>query len=199
MVVEIRKATPQDGAQAVPLLLESGRDLLVSIFGLGSAKRASDFLHDTWARRQGQYGSDNHWVATYDNNIAGLITSWHDGLPADFDRQTLASVTEFYGIDTAMDVVMRSQQVTVALNPPEQLELGIGHLAVNPVYQRAGIGSMLMRFMEQQALELKKLALVLDVHRANTGALQFYSRHGFEVRQTLSAFIQMGKGIAPAT
>ena len=198
MEVEIRKATPQDGEQAVPLLLESGRDSLVSIFGLGNVKRASDYLHDTWVRRHGQYGSDSHWVATCNGEIAGLVTCWHDGLPDDFDRQTLASVTEFYGIDTAMDVVMRSQQVTVALNPPEKMELGIGHLAVSPIYQRTGIATMLVRFMEQHARELKKFALVLDVHRSNTGAIRFYTQQGFAVRQTLSAFMQMAKGISPA-
>lgn len=196
MKVTIRKATPQDGEFAVPLLLDSGRDLLVFIFGMGNEQRALDYLHDTWKRKRGQYGCDNHWVALCNNEIAGLVTCWHNGLPADFDRQTLASITEFYGIDIAMDVVMRSQQVTVALSPPESMELGLGHLAVSPVYQRSGVGTMLVKTMEEQAIALKKLALVLDVHISNTGAMRFYTQQGFTLRQTCTPFIQMSKGIA---
>lgn len=198
MKIDIRPARVGDADAAVALLMLAAGDLLVPIFGRGETAQAQTFLRAAWQHRYGQYGADNHWVALYQGEVVGLVTGWHDQLPADFDRQTLAAITAFYGLDASMDVIMRSQQVTAALHPPLVKELAVGHLAVDLAHRRMGVGSALLAHMEQQARQRHKLSLVLDVHKSNTRALRFYTAQGFTERQALAYFIQMGRGVAPA-
>ena len=197
MTVVVRKAEARDKDFAVPLLLDAGEHLLINIFGNGERERAYDFLITAWEKGTGQYGFANHWVACIDEQIVGIVTSWHDKLPAQFDRDTLTSITDFYGLDEAIDVVMRSQSYTIALNPPLLLELAIGHLAVAAGARRNGVATTLVRFKERMAREMGKLSVVLDVHTGNKRAIDFYEAIGFKPRQELPPFIQMTKGIAP--
>jgi len=197
MKIQVRQAVSEDGGQAVPLLLSAGEALLVPIFGLENKEQAERFLMSAWSRGEGQYGYANHWVAECDGQIAGLITCWHDSLPQDFDRQTMSSITHFYGLDGAMEVIIRSQQVTAALHPPLVKELALGHLAVDPTYRRVGVATALISFIESYARELQKLSIVLDVHKSNIQAMAFYAAQGFEVRQAVATFLQMAKGVSP--
>ncbi|MBU2978368.1 GNAT family N-acetyltransferase [Alteromonas sp. C1M14] len=197
MTVVVRQATAKDVNLAVPLLLEAGEHLLVSIFGNGEHEDALGFLHAAWLRGLGQYGFANHWLACHNNDVVGIISCWHDHLPDNFDRDTLLAITDYYGLDMALDVVMRSQQYSVALNSPMALELCIGHIAVAAGARRMGVGTAMIRFMEQYARELGKLALVLDVEQANEKALAFYYALGFREQQAIPPFIQLAKGIAP--
>lgn len=197
MTVVVRKAEAKDVDFAVPLLLDAGEHLLTKIFGNGERDRAYDFLHAAWQRGPGQFGFDNHWLACIDEQIVGVVSCWHDELPAQFDRETLTSITEFYGLDEAIDVVKRSQAYTIALNPPLVLELAIGHLAVAAGAQRNGVATALVRFMERKAREMGKLSVVLDAYTGNKRALAFYEAMGFKPRQELHPFVQMTKGVAP--
>ena len=193
----IRPAANEDADQAVPLLLSAGEGLLVAIFGQGEIARTTDFLRYAWQQEAGQYGFKNHWVAEYNHQIVGLITCWHNTLPADFDRQTLLSITHFFGLEQAMEVVLQSQQLTASLHPPATYELGIGHLAVSTHLQRTGVGGHLLTHAENMAHRLAKTALVLDVHVNNHVARAFYRAKGFVEREQIASFVQMGKTLTP--
>lgn len=194
----IRPAASEDADQAVPLLLSAGEGLLVAIFGQGEITRATDFLHYAWHQEEGQYGFKNHWVAEYNHQIAGLVTCWHNQLPVDFDRKTLLSITHFFGLEQAMEVVLQSQQLTASLHPPAADELGIGHLAVSTHLQRTGVGSQLLAHVEDMAHRLSKTAMVLDVHVNNHVARAFYRAKGFDEREQIASFAQMGKTLTPS-
>lgn len=193
----IRQATPEDAPDAVPLLLDSGEQLLTDIFGNGNRETAYQYLLYAWANAQGQYGCSNHWVACVGEQVVGLITCWHDNLPADFDRDTLSSITQHFGLDQSIDVVMRSQRYSAALHPPLATELGVGHLAVAVKARRQGIGSALLATTEDKARELGKRAMVLDVEAGNARALGFYRALGFGEHQRAGPFIQMIRAVQP--
>lgn len=197
MTVVVRPATAKDALHAVPLLLDAAEKILVTIFGDGKREEAHDFLHAAWLRGSGQYGFANHWVACIEDSIVGIVSCWHDKLPKHFDRDTMTSVTDYYGLDKAMDVVMRSQAMTYALHPPMMLELGVGHIAVAAGARRSGVGTALIRFMEHIARDLGKMSLVLDVEEGNRHALNFYEALGFVSQQTFSPFVKMAKGVPP--
>ncbi len=197
MTVVVRQATARDATYAVPLLLDAGEHLLKKIYGDGDRDTAFAFLSAAWLRGTGQYGFANHWLACIEDEIVGIISCWHDSLPQHFDRDTLTSITDFFGLDEAIDVVMRSQAYTIALNPPMVLEMSIGHLAVAAGARRSGVATILVRYMENMARELGKLSLVLDVEEHNTRAIDFYKSMGFKSRQGIPPFIQFTKGIAP--
>merc|ERR1712000_495534 len=153
--------------------------LLTEVFGQGDQQVALDYLLSAWKKGGGQYGFENHWVAEYNGKVTGLVSGWHDRL------------LEHFGIDDALDIVMRSQQYLAVLEAPLFTELGIGHLAVSPDARRQGTGSALIEFMEVKARAMKKNALVLNCEIANKGAIAFYQRLGFGEHRTNDQFVQM--------
>lgn len=189
--IVVRKATAADGTDAVPLLLAAGDPLLVNVFGLGDEDQALSYLQYAWQYGSGQYGFKNHFVATLDEKVVGLICGWHSRLPKDFDRATLSSITDHYGLDGAIDVVMRGQVYMATLEPPMATELCVGHLAVHRSARRKGVGRMLLEHMHDYAHSLKKNALVLNVLSDNDSAVSFYQRCGFGVHQTTPPFVQL--------
>ena len=114
----IRNAKKDDGSIAVPLLFNAGKHLLTEVFGQGDQQVALDYLLSAWKKGGGQYGFENHWVAEYNGEVTGLVSCWHDRLPENFDRETLSSIVEHYGIDDALEIVMRSQQYLAVLEAP---------------------------------------------------------------------------------
>lgn len=61
---------------------------------------------------------------------------------------------------------------------------GVLAIAVDPAYQRQGIGDLLMGSVEEHALKLGIDHLDLSVHPANTPAVKFYEKLGWEKIQT---------------
>ena len=57
----------------------------------------------------------------------------------------------------------------------------IANIAVAPGYQRQGIGSCLMRAVEECAAKSGAAMLELEVRESNTAALGFYEHHRFVV------------------
>lgn len=54
-------------------------------------------------------------------------------------------------------------------------------IAVDKEVRGAGVGRVLMKLIEEQAMAAKSVRLVLDVSAENTGARKFYERRGFSV------------------
>lgn len=61
---------------------------------------------------------------------------------------------------------------------------GVLAIAVDPAYQRQGIGDLLMGSVEEHALKLGIDHLDLSVHPENTPAVRFYEKLGWEKVQT---------------
>ncbi|NVK55823.1 MAG: GNAT family N-acetyltransferase [Alteromonadaceae bacterium] len=191
----IRNAEKDDGSVAVQLLFNAGQYLLTEVFGMGDPDTAVDYLMSAWDKGGGQYGYKNHWVAETNGEVTGLISCWHDRLPEDFDRITLASVVDHFGIDNALEIVMRSQRFLALLETPLFTELGLGHVAVAKSARRKGIGTALINFMELKGRNMKKNALVLNCSLKNHGAIAFYKNLGFGIHRTNDHFVQMIKGL----
>lgn len=162
---------------------------------MGDPDKALVYLYSAWDKGGGQYGYENHWVAESEGEITGLISCWHDRLPEDFDRTTLSSIVDFYGIDEALEIVLRSQRYLAVLEAPMFTELGIGHLAVSENARRKGVGTALIEFMELRARTMKKNAVVLNCEAANHEAVKFYKSQGFGVHRDNGSFLQLIKAL----
>lgn len=195
MDIKIRLGVASDAAQTTPLILSAAESLLTSIFGHNQNKTAEGYLFHAWQLGGGQYGYNNHWVAEKDGEVLGVITSWHSKLGAAFDRATLDSITSYFTLDEAMNVLMRNQTVAVNLTPPDNTELILGHLAIAPAGQRKGIGTALVDAMHKRAEKLKKRKLVLDVELANVDAIRFYQHVGFSEESINKGFIRFARDV----
>jgi len=195
MDIKIRLGVASDAAQTTPLILSAAESLLTSIFGHNQNKTAEGYLFHAWQLGGGQYGYNNHWVAEKKGEVLGVITSWHSKLGAAFDRATLDSITSYFTLDEAMNVLMRNQTVAVNLTPPDNTELMLGHLAIAPAGQRKGIGTALVDAMHKRAEKLKKRKLVLDVELANVDAIRFYQHVGFSEESINKGFIRFARDV----
>ncbi|GFD89293.1 hypothetical protein KUL152_15190 [Tenacibaculum sp. KUL152] len=195
MDIKIRLGVASDAAQTTPLILSAAESLLTSIFGHNQNKTAEGYLFHAWQLGGGQYGYNNHWVAETDGEVLGVITSWHSKLGAAFDRATLDSITSYFTLDEAMNVLMRNQTVAVNLTPPDNTELMLGHLSIAPAGQRKGIGTALVDAMHKRAEKLKKRKLVLDVELANVDAIRFYQHVGFSEESINKGFIRFARDV----
>ena len=69
----------------------------------------------------------------------------------------------------------------------------VNYLAVDPAYQRQGLGRQIMDEIEKRLLELGCPKINLQVREGNTSALEFYNRIGYKDDRVTS----MGKRLIP--
>ena len=68
----------------------------------------------------------------------------------------------------------------------------IYHLAVHPLFQKQGVGSLLLQKVEQALKSLGAKRILLGVVKLNLKALNFYKKHDYEV---VNDAIWMGKDV----
>jgi ribosomal protein S18 acetylase RimI-like enzyme len=74
-------------------------------------------------------------------------------------------------------------------------ELFLKQLYITPKHQRQGIGSQVIRLLNEQATTAKSMALFV---LRNNPAYRFYERHGFEVVQETHTTLVMRRALAEA-
>lgn len=190
MSIKIRLGEPDDATEAAPLIFSAAQGILTAIFGADDATKALTFLQHAWRLKGGQYGCSSHWVAVQDERIVGVVTAWHVALGAAFDRATLDSITSFFSLDEAVQVLMRNQVLAVELAPPTKTQFMLGHLAVAAHSRRMGVGSMLIDNMRTQAKSMNKQSIVLDVELTNTAAIRFYQALAFSEDTLTKKFVR---------
>jgi|GEM_PF-307275 ribosomal-protein-alanine N-acetyltransferase len=72
--------------------------------------------------------------------------------------------------------------------------LHLDNLAVDPLFRRKGIGSLLLGSMLQEGLDRGCLKVVLQVEVDNTQAIDLYTRTGFLIINRLRSYYQRKKG-----
>jgi N-acetylglutamate synthase-like GNAT family acetyltransferase len=177
--MKIRQAHQSDAYTLAQLVFSSAPDTLSATFDINVEFSAINFLRSSFLIPDGQYGYANHWVAEVDNQVVGCLCPWHSDLLSSFHQATLTQLADFYGIAYAISVVQASQVLQDCIPRPEKHEWCIGHFAVLAQYQKQGVGTALLKLMQQQALTSSKLVLSLDVDCDNDHALNFYLGQGF--------------------
>jgi ribosomal protein S18 acetylase RimI-like enzyme len=74
-------------------------------------------------------------------------------------------------------------------------ELFLKQLYITPKYQRQGVGSQIIRLLNEQARTAKSMALFV---LKNNPAFRFYERHGFEVVRETHTTMVMRRALAEA-
>ena len=177
--MKTRQAKRSDADILGQLILSSAPVSLPAIFGINDEFSAFNFLRSSFLLSDGQYGYANHWVAEVDNQVVGCFSPWHIDLTEVFHQGTLTALIGFYGIIHTLAVVQTSQALQDCIPKPQKHEWCIGNFAVLPQYQKQGVGTALLKFMQQQALTSSKIALSLDVACDNMQAINFYLHQGF--------------------
>ncbi len=181
MEIDFRKARPEDADAAVPLIYSSGPATFDYVFSHGTGVATRAFLRRAFMMGRGEFGFDNHYVATVDGEVVatGACFSGQDTFA--FTRAALHQIIKVYGIASGIRVVRRGLQVERIVQPPRADLHYIAHLGVRPDLQGQGIGTDMLNRLLERGVELRRSIAALDVAVTNPRAQALYEREGFRV------------------
>lgn len=178
--LKIRKATSQDGPQAVILLYQAMGSLGEYIFGNGVTDKAVDVLKKLFMAKNNRFNFRHVYLAEAGDSIAGLLLAFRSNISKRLD---LLTGKRLLGILRPMEMLQLLGRVS-RLKPVKesgQDEFYISDLAVNPGLRGKKIGTQLLEFAEVQAgkIGLKRCSLIVTYE--NEGAKRFYLRNGYRI------------------
>lgn len=177
--MKIRRAELKDAPALASLVYQSAQTLLSVTFNLSPLLSALNFLPRSFCQPHGQYGYHNHWVVEVDQKVVACVSAWHTELDQSFHQATMQSITDFFGPETLLDIMLKNELIEACVPAVKEDEWCIGHLSVVEDYQRQGIAKTLIEHMQVLALEKGKSYLSLDVEVTNEPAIALYTKLGF--------------------
>ncbi len=132
------------------------------------------------------------WHATYDNiygrdRVSEITRGWHS-LDA-LEKQLNAPKSEFLVADDGKTIAGMAYGRQISDN-----EVKLAQLYVSPDFQGRGVGALLLDEIEESFFEVPIVRL--EVEEKNTGAVAFYSKHGFAQTGTTDNCGKHDSGIA---
>ena len=126
-------------------------------------------------------------LSLYVQTIKPLATAWM----AWVDHEQEAQFASLWHPDDTWIITLNGQEIGWVEFRQTGDETFLKQLYVAPLHQRRGIGSQVMRRLNEQGRTAKSMALFV---LKNNPAFQFYKRHGFEVvQETHSTFVMRRK------
>ena len=126
-------------------------------------------------------------LSLYVQTIKPLATAWM----AWVDHEQEAQFASLWRPDATWIITLNGQEIGWVEFRQTGDETFLKQLYVAPLHQRRGIGSQVMRRLNEQGRTAKSMALFV---LKNNPAFQFYKRHGFEVvQETHSTFVMRRK------
>lgn len=184
MQLKIRKASPVDVKQAVPLIYSSGPAAFEYVFSVDFEGQAKGFLKYAFKRNFGAFSHRQHMIAELKGSVVGSMVNYSS---ANFIRLTLGNVKAivgYFGVLTGVRVMYRGILMETLIRPPKKGCFYVGHLGVNETKRGQGIGQALIANAQERAGKVRLPFLSLDVSEQNPGAERLYQRLGFKPVET---------------
>jgi ribosomal protein S18 acetylase RimI-like enzyme len=126
-------------------------------------------------------------LSLYVQTIKPLATAWMPWV----DHEQEAQFASLWRPDDTWIITLIGQEIGWVEFRQTGDETFLKQLYVVPLHQRRGIGSQVMRRLNEQGRTAKPMALFV---LKNNPAFRFYKRHGFEVvQETHSTFVMRRK------
>jgi ribosomal protein S18 acetylase RimI-like enzyme len=164
----IRRATLDDSAFIATCLLLAMEDIVYKFMGRKDHEKAKEFMLYFAERESNQYSYQNCWVAEVDKRVVAAV-NLYDGARL---RELRQPVIEY----------IRSQ-FNSDFEPEDETQAGeyyIDSLGVSPDQQGKGIGSKVLRFLIDEYVDRRGMALGLLVDEENPEARRLYLKLGFK-------------------
>jgi ribosomal protein S18 acetylase RimI-like enzyme len=127
----------------------------------------------------------------YVEAIRPLAGAWIKWVEADQEAQ----FTSLWRQDDTRIITLDGQEIGWVEFRWTGDELFLKQLYIAPKHQRQGIGSQIIRLLNEQARTAKSIALFV---LKNNPAFRFYERHGFEVVRETHTTLVMRRALAEA-
>ena len=149
-------------------------------FGFMLGPRSEEILAKAFTEPEHDLSYQNVTFAERDNRVVGMVSGYTGEQHHSFSNRTLQRATGRYNL--------RFQIVSLVFAPFLRIidtvmegEFYLQAIAVDQEMRGEGIGSDLMDWIEQRAIDSGSSRLVLDVSADNHGARRFYERRGMSV------------------
>jgi ribosomal protein S18 acetylase RimI-like enzyme len=163
----VRQATAQDAQQIAPLIYEAIGDIAVRLTGMREDKDILSGLEDLVRSEDNRHSYLNTYVVYEEEKILGIIVLYDGKTGKELDGCLAKKLQEKHGSSYHIDREAHDE------------EYYIDTICVAPDARGRGIGTMLLRFAEQQAQKLGYTKLSLNVETEKTKARRLYEREGF--------------------
>lgn len=178
--ISIRPAQASDWPNAVPLIYSAGPEAFDFLFKHPGVCTAQDFLQAAFQRPSGQFSYAHHQVVEISGEVVGTMLNYDCKLLHAMHWRTVTSVLSFFKWRAAK-IAKLGGVVEKVMPAPASDVLMIANLAVADSSQGLGLGSKLIGFAREQALQAGYRGLALDVSIENPAAQRLYERLGFNV------------------
>ncbi len=163
----IRKADKTDAKQVTPLMLSAMQEVVYKIIGEEDYSKAVSFLEILFKEEENQYSYQNTLVYEEKGEIVGSLV-FYDGAKLHRLREKVEQLAiRLYGNDIVLE------------DETTEKELYIDTISVCQNNKGKGIGSELIRYMQENFKTYDKECLSLLVDINNTRAEKLYKKLGF--------------------
>ncbi|MGM9950165.1 MAG: GNAT family N-acetyltransferase [Lysinibacillus sp.] len=167
----VRQATAYDAKQIAPLIYEAIGDIAGRLTGAREDKAILEGLEELVRSEDNRHSHLHTYVACEEEKILGMVVLYDGKTGKDLDVLLMKKLQEKHGDTYHIDAEAHED------------EYYIDTVCVAPDARGLGIGTMLLRFAEEQARKFGHTKLSLNVETAKTKARRLYEREGFVVKE----------------
>lgn len=167
----VRKSTTNDAKQIAPLIYEAIGDIAGRLTGVREDKAILEGLEELVRSEDNRHSYLYTYVACKEEKILGIVVLYDGKTGKDLDGLLMKKLQEKHGSSYYIDVEAHED------------EYYIDTICVAPDARGLGIGTMLLRFAEEQARKFGHTKLALNVETGKTKARRLYEREGFAVKE----------------
>jgi ribosomal protein S18 acetylase RimI-like enzyme len=179
----LRKAIPEDSAQAVPLIAATIAGYGVMTLGLGDEALEMNALATWFALPGNRFSYEYCWLAIVDGETAGLLLIFRGDEIPKLEGGLVRGIFKIYHSMQIFGMVWRLL-ILSHTGEARRNEFLIAHLAVAPKFQRKGVAQFLLKKAEFETRQNKLSRLVLEVEIDNIPAESLYQKFGFTREHT---------------
>ncbi|MGV3244768.1 GNAT family N-acetyltransferase [Staphylococcus sp. 11261D007BR] len=140
-------------------------------------------LNRLWQSRNNRFSYQYSWLAKVDGHVAGLITALPVTELERVEKHTVWQLIKMrhWHILKQFYHYFKEIKSLLALEEGYQGEYHISLLAIKPEFHRQGLGTQLIKHVEQFARHLGYNQLSLTVKQDNYKAIRAYEKNGFKI------------------
>jgi ribosomal protein S18 acetylase RimI-like enzyme len=183
--ISIRKAVADDVCHFPRLVEIADPNLVRMLFG----KRFAEVLHGMFGCPGNLFSRENVVFAVRGGDRAGMCLAYDGRTKRTQFLRTVAWMLRCMRFDFIRQFPAFLQAHSLG-GWVDRKEYYISSLAVYPHYRGEGVGTALLRHVEEVAIGQGCTRISLEAAWKNTGAIRLYRRCGFEIRQETSATIR---------
>lgn len=168
----IEFAHPNDAKSVTPLMFQAMEEIVYKLIGTENKKLALSFLEELFRQENNQYSYRNTLVFKEKGEIIGSLVFYNGADLETLRKPVLQLASQISGKEISVE------------NETQAGEIYIDTLSVCPSSQGKGIGSQLIRYLQNLLSENQSQKIGLLVDEKNHQAEKLYLRLGFTFQNT---------------